>query len=90
MEKVDKLEEKFEKYWRENQRDHEQLREDIIQIRSDLKLITKLLKGNGVKGLAEQVQENTSWRWKLIGAMALLTFLLMAGMITLSPLISMR
>jgi len=48
------------------------LREDIIEMKTDLKYIRKEIEGNGHKGLLAEVDDLKKWRWMVGGALVLL------------------
>lgn len=55
----------------------------IIRMESKIDGINICLRGNGQKGLIRQVEDNTEWRWKIVGAGSLITVLLSSGLIYL-------
>ena len=48
----------------------------IAEIHTDMKWIKKELNGNGKPGLIQRVAENTNWRFKIIGALSLISAIL--------------
>jgi adenosyl cobinamide kinase/adenosyl cobinamide phosphate guanylyltransferase len=57
---------------------------DIIEIKSDLKIIKSVLIGNGMgTGLVKKVESNTTWRYILTGGLIVVSTLIGWGIINL-------
>ena len=53
---------------------------ELAVVKTDVGWIKKTLEGNGGTGLLEKVEKNTKWRWKMIGALTVLSGLVTWGL----------